>query len=278
MLRLMVASTGGLLLASVGMAFAAPPVAAPVALQPHRIAYEVSLGARPGSSLSSARGVIAIEFTGSACAGYVTQFRQAMQLADTGGGQKLLDFSIHNWEGGAGESFRFTVLNKTNGATTREARGQARRERDGSISVRLDHPGGKGGDFDGSAKFPTSMLVNLLQAAQRGEKRFDARVFDGSEGGEKVYDTVSTIGAPLEGEKNTRIEPVLNAGAMRHVARWPVTTAYFDGAAGDRVPVYTMKSVTFANGVVGDLTFEFTDFRLLARAVRFEPLPVDACK
>lgn len=275
MKRMMVA--GAALMAAVGNVGAAPLVAAPISLQPHRIAYEVSLGARQGSAFSSARGVIAVEFTGNACKGYQTQFRQAMQLADSDGGQRMLDFAIQNWEGGKGEAFRFTVLNKMNGATTREARGEAKRVRDGSISVRLDHPKGKAGDFDGNANFPTTMLVNLVQAAQRGEKRFDSRIFDGSEGGEKVYETVSTIGAALEGDKNARIEPVLKAEALQNVARWPVSTSYFDNSKGDRMPVYTMKSITFANGVVGDLQFNFADFTLNARAVRFEPLPVEAC-
>jgi hypothetical protein len=43
------------------------------------------------------------------------------------------------------------------------------------------------------------------------------------------------------------------------------------------MPVYTMKSVTFANGVVSDLLFEFPDFSLAAKAVRYEALPDEAC-
>jgi hypothetical protein len=261
-----------------GSAQAASPVAAQMTLQPHRIAYEVSLGARQGSSFSSASGVIAVEFTGSTCAGYATNFRQAMRLADPDGAERMLDFAIRNWEGARGEAFRFTVLNKVNGTTTRDARGEAKRVGDGSISVKLDHPKGKKGDFDGNATFPTAMLVNLVEAAQRGERRFDARLFDGSEGGEKVYETISTIGNKLEGEKNTRVESVLKGAALDNVPRWPVTTSYFEGASGDRTPVYTMRNVTFANGVVSDLQFDFADFSLSARAVRYEPLPLEACQ
>lgn len=269
--------TGAALLAGVASVGAASPASGPISLLPHRIAYEVALGARPGSAFSSARGVIAVEFTGSACKGYVTQFRQAIQLVNSEGPPRLLDFAIRNWEGGKGESFRFSVLNKMNGAITREAKGEAKRVGDGSISVRLDNPKGKRGDFDGNAAFPTAMLVNLVQAAQRGEKRYDTRVFDGSEGGEKVYETMTSIGLALEGERNARVEPVLQADALKQVARWPVSTSYFESVQGDRTPVYTIKSVTFANGVVGDLQFDFADFSLKARAVKFEPLPVEAC-
>lgn len=268
---------GGLAL-GVLSAKAAPPMGATIALQPHRIAYEVSLGARPGSSLAAAQGLITVEFTGSPCVGYTTQFRQAMRLADADGGQRMLDFAIRNIESGKGDSFRFTVLNKVNGATMRDARGEALRVKDGSISVRMLQPHGKKGDFDGTAVFPTAMLVDMLNAAQRGERRFDARVFDGSEGGEKIYETVSTIGAPLAGDKNARVEAALQAEVLKDVPRWPVTTAYFEQASGDRSPLYTTRSVTFANGVVGDLTFEFPEFSLSARAVRYEQLPLEACK
>lgn len=266
-------------LALAGVAQAAPPVASQTTLQPHRIAYQVSLGARQGSAFSSASGVITLEFTGNACAGYATSFRQAMRLADPDGAERMLDFAVRNWEGAKGEAFRFTVLNKVNGATTRDAKGEAKRVGDGSISVKLDHPkGGKKGDFDGNASFPTAMLQGLVQAAQRGEKRFDARLFDGSEGGEKVYETISTIGNKLEGDKNTRIESVLQQAGLESVPRWPVTTSYFEGASGDRTPVYTMRNITFANGVVSDLKFDFADFSLSARAVRYEPLPVETCQ
>jgi EipB-like len=257
---------------------AASPLGGQMALQPHRIAYEVKLGARQGSAFSSASGVIALEFTGNACDGFVTNFRQATRLADADGAERVLDFTVNHWEAGKGDSFRFTVINKVNGQTTRDAQGMAKRVADGSISVNLMKPRGKKGDFDGTARFPTAMLQGLLAAAQKGERRFDSRLFDGSEGGEKVYETASTIGGKLEGEKNNRVESVLKVPGMEGVARWPVTTAYFEGASGDRTPVYTMKNVTFANGVVSDLQFDFADFSLTARAVRYEPLPVESCK
>lgn len=265
---------------SVPFAWAAPVADnAAVTLQPHRIAYEVSLGSKTGgNAFTSAQGVIALEFTGNACEGFATNFRQATVLADSDGQTRNLDFRVNLWEEGAGKRFRFTVDNKINGQTTRNADGEAKRVQDGSVSVAMNRPKGKKGDFDGSISFPSAMMTNLLQAALKGERRFDARLFDGSEGGEKIFDTSATIGAKLEGDKNARLEPVMRGEKLDSVPRWPVSIAYYDNSPGDRMPIYTMKSVTFANGVVSDLLFEFPDFSLAAKAVRYEPLAAEVCK
>ncbi|MCA1952970.1 MAG: cell envelope integrity EipB family protein, partial [Hyphomicrobiales bacterium] len=250
-----------------------------IVLQPHRIAYEVSLGPRRGpGGFSGARGLIALEFTGNACDGYATNFRQATELEDADGQPRRLDFSVNLWEEGRGQRFRFTVLNKVNGQTTRDGDGEARRSADGSIAVAMKRPPGRKGDFDGAVLFPSAMMIGLIEAAQRGERRYDARLFDGSEGGEKIYETSATIGARLEGARNERLEPAMRVAALESVPRWPVVTAYYESTPGDRVPVYTMRAVTFANGVVSDLVFDFPDFSLVAKAVRYEALPVESCR
>lgn len=252
--------------------------AAGVQLQPHRIAYQISLGPRSGAALTSAQGVMALEFTGNRCDGYVTNFRQATQLSDSDGQGRNLDFRVNLWEEGAGKRFRFTVKNDINGQTTRDADGEAQRVQDGSVSVAMKRPRGRKGDFDGNVVFPSAMMIQLVEAALRGDRRYEARLFDGSEGGEKVFETVATIGPRLEGERNARVEPALRIDSLANVPRWPVSMAYFEGLTGDRMPVYTMKSVTFANGVVSDLLFEFPEFSLAAKAVRYEELPNEACK
>jgi len=256
----------------------ASPAREAVTLQPHRIAYEVSLGPKSGNStFTAASGLIALEFTGNACKGYETNFRQATLLADADGGNRQLDFRVKLWEDGGGKSFRFSVLNQINGQTTRNAEGEARRVADGSVSVSMKRPRGGRGDFDGGISFPSAMMIDLVRAARAGQRQFDAKVFDGSEGGEKVYQTIGTIGEKLEGERNKRLEPVMRGGDLDSVPRWVTSIAYFDNTPGDRLPVYTLRSVTFANGVLSDLVFEFPEFSLVAKAVRYEPLQGEAC-
>ena len=142
----------------------------------------------------------------------------------------------------------------------------------------MKRPRGKKGDFDGNVVFPSVMTKELIAAALRGEKTYRTKLFDGAEGGEKVFEIIATIGAPLEGERNARLEKSLTDGIATDVKRWPVSVAYYEDEPGDRIPIYTMRSVTFANGVMGDLVFDFPDFSLAARARQYTALPVEACK
>lgn len=262
-----------------GCSAIAAPAEGAVTLQPHRIAYEVSLGPKRGrGEVTAARGLIALEFTGNACDGYATNFRQATQLLDADGNPRNLELAINHWEDGEGKRFRFTVRNAINGQVARDADGEARRVEDGSVSVTMRRPPGRKGDFDGAINFPSTMMLGLIRAAQGGERRFETRLFDGSEGGEKVFDTQALIGLPLAGDRNARLEPAMRIEALAAVPRWPVSVSYFETGPGDRVPVFTLRSVTFANGVVSDLVFEFPEFSLAAKAVRYESLPIEPCK
>lgn len=275
-----------LFLAALPLAFASalpamaqqPPAAQPV-LQPHRMAYELSLApGRANTSMQSIRGLMVMEFSGSACDGYATNFRQVMELVGSDGDQRSMDFRVNLWEEGAGKSFRFTMRNVINGAVARDADGEATRRNDGSVAVVMKRPPGQKSDFDGNVVFPSAMTLALLDAARKGNRSFETRLFDGSENGEKAYDVVGVIGNPIEGDRNNRLEPVLRGNALDAVKRWPITLSYFEDGQGDRTPAYRMRTVTFDNGVLGDITFEFPEFNLAAKAVKYEPLPLDSCK
>jgi hypothetical protein len=248
------------------------------ALQPHRIAYEVSLGPKSASqSISGARGLMVLEFTGSACDGYATSFRQVVELLDSDGSARNMDFRVTLFEDADAKRFRFAMLNRMQGQVLRDADGEARRRDDGSLSVVMKKPAGKKSDFDGDVLFPSAMTLAMIGAAQKGERSYQGKVFDGSESGEKIFDVNTTIGNKLEGERNQRVEEILRTPQLAELPRWPMTMAYFNDETGDRVPVYTLRAVVFSNGVMGDMNFQFPDFSLLARAVKYEPLKADPC-
>lgn len=265
------------------LALAAPGVRAQVvkpeiALQPHRIAYEVSLGPKAASqSISGARGLMVLEFTGSACDGYATNFRQVVELLDADGSARNMDFRVNLFEDADGKRFRFAMLNRLQNQVLRDADGEARRRADGSLSVVMKKPSGQKTDFDGDVLFPSAMSIAMIKAAEKGARSYQGKVFDGSESGEKIFDVNASIGNKLEGERNQRIEEVLRGPGLSSLERWPMTMAYFNDEAGDKVPVYTLRAVVFANGVMGDMHFQFPDFSLLARAVKYEPLKGDSC-
>lgn len=274
-----------LLAVSAVPAAAQPAASAIPTLEPHRAVYEISLagsrnrgGGASGQGISGATGRIVYEFSGNACDGYTLNFRQVTQLSDPDGQNRLMDLRSATWEESAGREFRFSTHSLMNNNTVRRAEGNASRSADGSISVSLKQPRDGKLDLDGDAIFPTEHMRRLIQAARQGERTLQVRVFDGSEGGEKVYDTVAAIGRQIDEADRNRLEPVLASSAQAKVRRWPVSITYFEEGKGDRTPAYVLKFVMFDNGVSSDISFEFSDFTLQAKISRFEPLKKDACE
>ena len=83
----------------------------------HQALYELSLVKSRGSaSINSARGRILYNFTGSACEGYTSEFRQVSELDSGEDKVTLSDLRSTSWEDGAGKSYRFKIdmrMNKT---------------------------------------------------------------------------------------------------------------------------------------------------------------------
>lgn len=277
----MLVASAAFLCASFAPAFAQAPAAtnaARVVLQPHRIVYEVQLGKKTGSQgLSGANGLMALEFSGNACDGYATNYRQVVDLLDSDGAARRMDFRVNLFEDADNRRFTFKMLNRMQGQILRDADGEARRRADGSLSVAMTKPAGRKSDFDGDVMFPSALSIAMIEAAGKGQRSYKNRVFDGSEGGEKIFEVNAAIGQALEGDRNARIEEVLRTPELTAMPRWPIAMAYYNDEPGDRVPVYTLRSVVFANGVMGDLLFEFPEFSLTARAVKYEPMKADPC-
>ncbi len=277
----MLVAGAAFLCASFAPAFAQAPAAtnaARVVLQPHRIVYEVQLGKKAGSQgLTGANGLMALEFSGNACDGYATNYRQVVDLLDSDGAARRMDFRVNLFEDADNRRFAFKMLNRMQGQILRDADGEARRRADGSLSVAMKKPAGRKSDFDGDVMFPSALSIAMIDAATKGQRSYKNRVFDGSEGGEKIFEVNAAIGQALEGDRNSRIEEVLRTPELTAMPRWPISMAYYNDEPGDRVPVYTLRSVVFANGVMGDLLFEFPEFSLTARAVKYEPMKADPC-
>ena len=104
----------------------------------------------------------------------------------------------------------------------------------------------------------------------------DADVYDGSEQGEKVYHTVSSIGASLARDTHQKLASVENAKRLQHLDAWPIRVAYFDPKSDkeDAVPVYEIRSVFFENGVNREIVIDYGSFAMegkLKEITFFEP-------
>ncbi len=267
-----------LFLLATATAQAAPGQAAPqpdpIRLASHRAVYDLSLGQSRGTrAVESARGRIVIDFTGDACKGYTMTTRQVTELQSGESGGRTSDLRNTTYESGDGRSFRFKTATLLNGKPTQSVDGTAEIAADG-MKIRLKEP--KRDQIQGSSAvlFPSHHMRRLVEAARAGETTVSVQIFDGSDDGRKIYDTLAIIGrrsvAPAAG--NDRDKP-LREGEMASMPRWPVTLSYFTAGEGERTPIYTLSFDLYDNGVSGGLRLDYGDFAIAGDLTRLEMLP-----
>jgi hypothetical protein len=241
----------------------------------HQALYELSLvKSRGSSSINSARGRILYNFSGSACEGYTSDFRQVSELDSGEGKVTLSDLRSSSWEDGAGKSYRFKIDARMNDADSSPVDGIAERTGD-HITVKLKQPETKTFTLDGATVFPTEQIQRIIAAAREGKSLLELMVYDGSDNGQKVYNTLSVIGQPIPGDRaTTSPDPSTTNDQMKSLTRWPVTVSYYDRDAkatdGEQTPVYSMSFELFENGVSRALVLDYNDFVISGALGKFD--------
>jgi hypothetical protein len=249
----------------------------------HQALYELKLlKSRGTNSINSARGRILYNFSGSACEGYTSEFRQVSELDSGEGKRTLSDLRSTSWEDGDGKSYRFKITTRMNEADSSPVDGMA--ERSGNqITVKLKQPEAKTFTLDGTTVFPTEQIQRIIKAAREGKSVLELMVYDGSDNGEKVYNTLSVIGQPIPGDRSIATpDPSIANDAMKSLTRWPVTVSYYDRDAkardGEQTPVYAMSFELFENGVSRALVLDYNDFVISGALGQFDVKDSKPCK
>jgi hypothetical protein len=253
------------------------------AFLPHQALYELSLVKSRGSNaINSARGRILYNFSGSACEGYTSEFRQVSELDSGEGKVTLSDLRSTSWEDGAGKSYRFKIDARTNDSDSSPVDGIAERTGD-HITVKLTQPKAKTFTLDGATVFPTEQIQRIVAAAREGKSLLELTVYDGSDNGQKVYNTLSVIGQPIQGDRAVASpDPSTSNEQMKSLTRWPVTVSYYDRDAkatdGEQSPVYAMQFELFENGVSRALVLDYNDFVISGALGKFDVKDSMPCK
>lgn len=277
------ASTGRSFILGSCMAAAAagqPVVAAPpadhVLLAPHRAIYDLRLAKSHGSrGLDGVRGRILYDFSGSACDGYQLQFRQVSELNSGEGKPALSDLRSTTWEDGEGKKFRFNSENLFNQRRTDIVDGRAERK-ERTVAINLSKPSEKSFTVPDTAVFPTEHMRRIIAAAREGKSVLEFPVYDGSESGEKLYNTLTVIGRRIEPGDKTPDDASAKIPALAKLARWPVTISYFDKAdkkseqGGEETPVYSISFELYENGISRSLSLDYTDFTISGEMTSLE--------
>lgn len=262
-----------------GAAQAAPPLP----FLSHQAVYELSLQkSRGNASINTARGRILYNFVGSSCEGYTTEFRQVSQL-ELGESKSILsDLRSTSWEDGEGKSYRFKIETRTNEAATSAVDGSAERTKTG-ITVKLKQPKAKTFTLDAAIVFPTEQVHRIVDAAKDGKSLLELAVYDGSDDGEKVYNTLTVIGQAIPGEKAPATPDVTTTNdRLKGLTRWPVTVSYYDrnvkSGTGEQTPVYSMSFELYENGVSRALVLDYNDFVIAGAMAKLDVKDTKPCK
>jgi len=271
--------------AAVGSGFAAGQAnaAATTAFVPHQALYDLNLVKSRGSaSIDSARGRILYNFSGSPCEGYTSEFRQVSELNSGEGKTTLSDLRSTSWEDADGKSYRFKIDSRMNDTDSSPVDGIAERSGD-HITVKLNQPEAKTFTLDGSTVFPTEQIRRIIAAAREGKSLLELTVYDGSDNGQKVYNTLTVIGQPIAGDRTIASPDASTTNdAMKSLTRWPVTVSYYDRDAkandGEQTPVYAMSFELFEDGVSRALVLDYNDFVIAGALEKFDIKDAKPCK
>jgi len=261
---------------------AAPGAATSVPFLAHQAVYDLSLRKARGNSVNNARGRILYSFTGSSCEGYTTDFRQVSELESGESKTTMSDLRSTSWEDADGKSYRFKIETRMNDSAPAAVDGIA--ERSGhTITVKLKQPKQKTFTLDEGTVFPTEQVKRIIAAAKEGKSVLELVVYDGSDDGEKVYNTLTVIGQPIPGDrKPAQPDASSSSDALKSMTRWPVTVSYYDRAAksetGEQTPVYAMSFELYENGVSRALVLDYNDFVIAGAMGKIDAKDTKACK
>jgi hypothetical protein len=253
---------------------AAAQQSAPMALASHRAVYDLKLSSTRGKrSMNAVRGRILYDFSGNACDGYALQFRQVSELDSGEGKVAVSDLRATSWEDGDGKRLRFHSQNYFDDNLRDKVDGEAERAKDG-VAVKLTEPDEKKIDLAADLTFPTEHVRRIIAAARDGKTLLQVSVYDGSDTGEKIYDTLTVIGKALAPDATKPDDATAKEAALAAMTRWPVTISYFDRAAkdnnGEQQPVYAITFELYENGVSRALLLDYGDFVLTGEMTSLE--------
>jgi len=273
----------GLAAAAVNGPAAAAPPAGNVLLAPHRAVYDLKLlKSRGGRGIDAVRGRILYDFSGNACEGYALQFRQVSELDSLEGKSTLSDLRSTTWEDGAAKTFRFNSENLLNDQQTGTVDGHAERQAK-AITIDLSKPKPKNFTEPVNAVFPTEHMRRIIAAARAGKSILEFPVYDGSETGEKLYNTLTVIGAPIPPGSKPPDDAAADIPALAKLTRWPVTISYFEHESakkeqtGEQTPVYAITFELYENGISRKLLLDYTDFTISGKMTSLDLKKAKPC-
>ena len=119
-------------------------------------------------------------------------------------------------------------------------------------------------------------MRRIIVAAREGKSILEFPVYDGSETGEKLYNTLTVIGRPIAPGEKPPQDAAAKIPELAKLTRWPVTISYFDRKdekaehTGEQTPVYSISFELYENGISRALILDYTDFTITGEMTSLE--------
>jgi len=159
--------------------------------------------------------------------------------------------------------------------------GHAEREAS-KTAVALEKPQQKSLSLAAGVVFPTEHMVRAINAAHAGQSVLSFPVYDGSETGDKVYDTLTVIGHQIGPGERNHDDAAASEAKLAEVPRWPVTVSYFErGKAADsseQTPAYAISFELYANGISRALALDYNNFVITGKLASLEIKNAKPCR
>jgi hypothetical protein len=248
-------------------------------LAPHRAVYDMKLKeASDRSGIESMTGRIVYEVTGNECDGMSVRYRFVTQIATSSESYRT-DQQTATFESADGREFTFLTRSMVDNQLESTVKGRAVRS-DAGTKVELAQPEARELNLAPSI-FISTHLIDVIEAARRGETLLRRDIFDGSDGADEVVASATFIGLPkvvdkaFDGEAEAALAPVSRDSA------WPVTVSYFDkltGATAESTPTYEASFLLYPNGISRRLVMRYPDYSLEGELTSLEMLERQPCK
>lgn len=236
-----------------------------IVFRPHRAVYDITLArSAAGSSIASLEGRMVYELRGSSCDGYSQTLRFVTRTTNQNGDALLNDLRTTSWESGDSKTLRFDVQNFQGEDLAEASKGIAERAATAdNIRIKLKKPRKKDRILAGQILFPIAHSKAVLKAARAGQTIFPSSFYDGSETGEKVYQTSAVIGkAVVAHPLGTTSKTPSPLELANTVTSWPVAMSYYDALKpnADGRPSFEMSYRFHLNGVTSKFLIDHGDF------------------
>ncbi len=237
-----------------------------VQFRPHRAVYDITFDhATPGSGVADMTGRMVYEMTGTSCGEYAQNMRFVTRMTNQEGVAQVNDLRTSSFEDLATHRLRFSSSQYENQKLAEASQGSAGPGNGSSFTeVKLTKPAKKTVKLPSDIYFPIQHSLALVEAARAGHSQFTANLYDGSDKGEKFYETSAVIGP--RGEPGSVEVPtsVANGDKLNAIASWPIAIGYFEPGPSrlDALPTYELSFRFYENGVSSRLYIDYGDFAI----------------